>query len=70
MQQGTVAVTNVLSPDDQTIGIAIIAFLQALSPTIMISVASSIFDQRLSVNLGLTWRIHLGSTLMRYLVPG
>jgi len=54
MQQSLVAAQTVLTEEDLAMGISIVVFFQTLGPTLCISVAQNVFQNRLSSNLGRT----------------
>ena len=76
MQQAAVIVQNFFGPEDIPTAIAAVTFFQASGPTIMVSVAQNVFDQRLAADLvkiipGITPKVVLntGATNLRKLVP-
>lgn len=75
MQQAAVIVQNFSGPDDIPTAIAAVTLFQASGPTIMVSVAQNVFDQRLASNMveiipGITSKIvfDTGATNLRNLV--
>ena len=76
MQQAAVIVQQTLKQEDIPLGIAAVTFCQASGPAIMVSVAQSVFSERLASNLkgkipGLTESViyNTGATNLTSLVP-
>ena len=76
MQQAAVMVQQTLEQEDIPLGIAAVTFCQASGPAIMVSVAQSVFAQRLAGNLegkisGLSGSViyNTGATKLTALVP-
>src|SRR6266699_3882645 len=51
-EQAGVAVQSLLDEDEAPIGIAVVLFFQNLGPAIFISVANSVFVQKLAIDVG------------------
>ncbi len=76
MQQAAVIVQNFFGPEDIPTAIAAVTLFQASGPTIMVSVAQNVFDQRLASDLvkiipGISPKqvFNTGATDIRKLVP-